>query len=174
MVGLQITQEGNTSKKGKGDNKKGKEVASVAADFVDSSGILGPLPRPEGPSSREVSSTPKSNEASSSGPKDDGLNAPQTIGLKKERKKGAQGRKESTPKKNTPIRHSPMKALKLWTPVKDRKSKGHEKWVSLTLQQIKDWTEMSSENRASEARRESPLPSDGLNPQLIGGSGQPA
>ncbi|CAL1413223.1 unnamed protein product [Linum trigynum] len=115
--GPQATQGGNTNKKGKEENKKGKEVALVASEVEKTSGILGPIPRSEGPSSRKSSVSPNTNDASSSGPKEDGLNVINPIGL------------------------------------------------------IKEWTEMSSENRDVEALREYPLPADDFGPKLTDGSG---
>ncbi|CAL1413224.1 unnamed protein product [Linum trigynum] len=175
--GPQATQGGNTNKKGKEENKKGKEVALVASEVEKTSGILGPIPRSEGPSSRKSSVSPNTNDASSSGPKEDGLNVINPIGLvtqlvrekrKEERRTGEEG---IDTRKSTPIRHSPMKPLKIWSPVKDRRNKGQDRRISLTLQQIKEWTEMSSENRDVEALREYPLPADDFGPKLTDGSG---
>ncbi|CAL1398876.1 unnamed protein product [Linum trigynum] len=58
---------------------------------------------------------------------------------KKGKKKGMGSDRSVTPH-GTPIRHNPSKALQVWSPVKEKKVKSRERRVSLTLQQIQEWT----------------------------------
>ncbi|CAI0548839.1 unnamed protein product [Linum tenue] len=44
-------------------------------------------------------------------------------------------------KKGTPVKLSPLKALQVWSPVKDRKAKSRARMATLTLQEINAWTE---------------------------------
>ncbi|CAI0420604.1 unnamed protein product [Linum tenue] len=211
----QATHGGSLNKKGKGENKKGKEVVLADMEGEMASGILGPVPRMESPRKKGAASS-RGNVASSSGPKEDGPNTPSQVGLvnlsskgekgtkiviveaqpydppptriidpavpsavlrtkqRKEKRKGDQGKREMTPRKSTLVRHSPMKPLKLWSPVKDRKNRGHDKRVSLTLQQIKEWTESSQEVGDVEASREPAPSAAGVGLISSDGNGPPA
>ncbi|CAL1362247.1 unnamed protein product [Linum trigynum] len=49
-------------------------------------------------------------------------------------------------KKGTPVKDHPSKALQVWSPIKDRKSKSRAQMATLTLQEIHAWTNAAGEN----------------------------
>ncbi|CAL1363578.1 unnamed protein product [Linum trigynum] len=73
-----------------------------------------------------------------------------TKGLKKQRKKNKSPGKASRP--------MAAKALQIWTPVKERKSKARSKMAALTLQEIEAWT--GAANRAERVEVLESIPGD--------------
>ncbi|CAL1396058.1 unnamed protein product [Linum trigynum] len=61
--------------------------------------------------------------------------------------------KQAKSKKGTPMRNSPSKALQIWTPKKDKKTKARERRVSVTLQQIEAWTASKDNEKEAESLR---------------------
>ncbi|CAI0381183.1 unnamed protein product [Linum tenue] len=64
--------------------------------------------------------------------------------------RGSGTKRTATPKKGTAMRHNPLKPLQIWSPVKEKKGRNKEKRVSLTLQQIKDWTDAAKPKTVAE------------------------
>ncbi|CAL1355125.1 unnamed protein product [Linum trigynum] len=183
----QATQGGSSSKNGKGENKKGKEAVSVELEGEKASGILGPVPRLESPKSRKGSASTKSDVASSSGPKEVGPNAINQVGLVTHSVKGEKGTNffivEAQPYDPSPTRIIDPAAPSAVLRTKQRKEKrkggqgknrGQDRRVSLTLQQIKEWTELIPENRDGEAPREPAPSAAGFRPKPTDGNGPPA
>ncbi|CAI0430620.1 unnamed protein product [Linum tenue] len=52
-------------------------------------------------------------------------------------------------KKGSPVKLHPSKALQVWTPVKDRKTKSRSRLATLTLQEISAWTEAAGKSEGT-------------------------